>query len=160
MRHRIPTGTHIVKGKNVRFSLSFCNIKCPQSLPSSSTTSIKESDGSPNNMQPMILVAGDSFYNRIDADKLGKGKKAVINIAADGSKMEKVQKAISDFVINNPSKRVTKCFISIGTNDIRNCANGIRHQLHEIHKYISSRYKDISAISDTYPFWRLNTTST
>ena len=107
MRHRIPKGTHIVKGNNVRFSLSFRNIKCPQSLPSSSTTSIKESDGSPN--------------------KLGKGKKAVINIAAGGSKMEKVQKAISDFVINNLSKRVTKCFISIGTNDIRNCANGIRH---------------------------------
>ena len=127
MRHRIPKGTHIVKGNNVRFSLSFRNIKCPQSLPSSSTTSIKESDGSPNNMQPVILVAGDSFYNRLDADKLGKGKKAVINIAAGGSKMEKVQKAISDFVINNPYKRVTKCFISIGTNDIRNCANGIRH---------------------------------
>ena len=127
MRHRIPKGTHIVKGNNVRFSLSFRNIKCPQSLPSSSTTSIKESDGSTNNMQPVILVAGDSFYNRLDADKLGKGKKAVINIAASGSKMEKVQKAISDFVINNPCKRVTKCFISIGTNDIRNCTNGIKH---------------------------------
>ena len=63
MKHRIPKGTHIVKGNNVRFSLSFRNIKCPQSLPSSSTTSIKESDGS-----PVILVAGDSFYNRLDAD--------------------------------------------------------------------------------------------
>ena len=140
--------------------------KCPRSLPSSSTTSIKESDGSPNNMQPVILVAGDSFYNRLDTDKLGKGKKAVINIATGGSKMEKVQKAISDFAINNPSKRVTKCFINIGTNDIRNCANGIKHlksplcSFMKSIKNISSRYQDISAISDTYPFWRLNTSST
>ena len=126
MRNRIPKGTHIVKGSNVRSSLSFRSIKCPQSLPCSSTTSIKEIAYQTicNNMQPVILVAGDSFHNMLDANKLGKG---IINITAGGSKIEKVQKAISDFEINNPSKHVTKCFIIIGTNDIRDCANGIRH---------------------------------
>lgn len=138
LKHRIPKGTHIYGDSNIRYSLSF------RKLAHSSTTDTKilvsaaydtpaaASPNSPNQKntpqkKSVILIAGDSFPARLDEDKLGKSKKIVHNIAVGGSKISAVQKSIIDYVEKNPNHDVKKLFISIGTNDIRNCSNGLKH---------------------------------
>ena len=87
-----------------------------------------------------IIVTGDSFYNRLTNDRLGKREKTDIRSVAGGSRMEKVQKTTSDFVISYASKDVTKCFINIsmGTNDVRNCQNGIGNLKTPLFSFIKS----------------------
>ena len=135
MKHRVPKGNHIKGGPNTRFSLSFRKIAVktdivpakpedhdiPRCVPKDDSLKPKTAK------KHVILVAGDSFPARLDAARLSKGKKNVINIAAGGSKIDKVKKSIEDYVDQNPSVLVTKLFVSIGTNDIRFCKDGIGH---------------------------------
>ena len=95
--------------------------------PSSSPSPPAESSQSPPAKTPVVLLAGDSFFERLDTTRLSKGKKKVYNIAKGGSKINFVLKAITDFVSNNPTLEVQKLFVCIGVNDIRYCANGIGH---------------------------------
>ena len=125
LKHRVPVGQHLRGQVNVRYSISFRKI-----VPTSSTEPIPKVKEPEKNVPPkesVVLMAGDSFFERLDAARLGKNKKKVINIAKGGSKMESVLRSIDNFVKKNLSKTVSKCFISIGTNDIRNCTSGIMH---------------------------------
>ncbi len=81
----------------------------------------------PPQKTPVVLIAGDSFPARLDSLKLGKSKKVVHNIAVGGSKIATVQKSIEEYVKDNPNQDIKKLFISIGTNDIRYCKNGLKH---------------------------------
>ena len=73
------------------------------------------------------LVAGDSFAARLDPVKLGKKKVKVLNVARGGSKIQDVENQLKDFFERNDDVVVDKLIISIGTNDIRYCSNGVSH---------------------------------
>ena len=63
----------------------------------------------------------DSFVARLDSDKLGKGRKNVINLAKGENKIPDVIDSIKNFLINYSNTHVDQIFVSVGTNDIRNC---------------------------------------
>lgn len=147
MKHRVSAGNG---PSAVRYSVSFRKIsssafepppKVPPPPPKSSPSSNNYNSNNNNNNksdssskeipQPsnknIVLVAGDSFAARLDAKRLGKGKQDVHNIAKGGSKIKTVLKSLEDFAESNPLLSVKKLFLSIGTNDIRNCSEGIKH---------------------------------
>ena len=146
MKHRVLEGKSSPDHSSVRYSLSFRKIVRPgeESLATPKALKVASNIKSPDNNKSgalpvppkdstqvltknIVLVAGDSFAARLDAKRLGKGKQDVINIAKGGSKITRVQKSLEDFVKENPKLLVKKLFLSIGTNDIRNCSNGIKH---------------------------------
>ena len=88
------------------------------------------------------LVVGDSHAARLDAEKLGKGKQEVVNIAAGGAKMDMVQEQLKSYADANPGTVVKKIIVSVGTNDIRNIRdiNSLRGPLKSLCKVIDSIY--------------------
>lgn len=72
------------------------------------------------------LIAGDSHTLALDADKLGrKGRKTVFNLSQKGARIPDVRKQVEQFYLTEDlaSGRmvVDKVFLSVGTNDIREC---------------------------------------
>ena len=63
--HRVPRG----KEGGIRYSLSFRKVV-------SNPPSVKENDEIQvtNNKKKIVLLAGDSYFERLDTDKLAKGK--------------------------------------------------------------------------------------
>ena len=57
-------------------------------------------------------------------EKLGKGKQSVFKIAKGGRKIDAVLQSLNEFSADNLELDVTKLFICVGTNDIRNCHEG------------------------------------
>ena len=80
-------------------------------VPSTSTSKMKKK---------IVLLAGDSYFVRLNVDKLGKRKQSVCKIAKGGRKINDVLLYLSEFSKDNPELDVTKLFICVGTNDIRN----------------------------------------
>ena len=124
--------TELAGKSQLRYSLSFRALakKHPgpavtPPLPRPENVPAPAQDSTPK--KKICLVAGDSFAARLDKDRLGKKKLVVENIAEGGSKLFKVRQQLMDFVKSNPDTDVTKIIISVGTNDIRNCKNGINH---------------------------------
>jgi len=77
-----------------------------------------------------IVLAGDSFITGLDETKLRKKKDLTIcNIAQSGFTIAKVRQSLATFHNENCSSlQVSKLFLSIGTNDIRNFNNnGVRY---------------------------------
>lgn len=144
LKHRVPKALH--DDPAPRYSISFRKIVPPNPgiiLQPPPADKMKDPGDKPAPTPPtprksITLVAGDSFFARLDADRLGKKKQNVINIAKGGSKIDTVLKSIDNFVKNNPDKMVSKCFISIGTNDIRNCENGIMHLKQPLCNFMTS----------------------
>ena len=134
--HRVPPGTET----GTRFSLSFRRIV----LPSTSSRDLANDFGNPTppvpdhntqdhktprtkHVKKVTLLAGDSYFARLDKNKLSKGKEEVFNIAKGGRKISQVLQDIECFVHDNPDLEVKTLFLSVGTNDIRNCQQGIDH---------------------------------
>ena len=124
LQHRVTPGDSTDCSNHVRYSLSFRTFKsstCPsEAAPSQPAVS------SPQHSQVKTatsLLVGDSFLARLDASRLGKGKKNIINIAKGGSKIPDVIKAVEYFCQNpaNSGFHVDQVFVSVGTNDIRYC---------------------------------------
>jgi hypothetical protein len=144
LKHRVPPQDNPT-GPGLRYSLSFRKlahptedstdpIASPNLANVSSTTPTRASQPSSPSQQdlpkpktPITLLAGDSFFERLDSERLAKGKRRVYNIAKGGSKMITVSDSILKFTQNHPDLFVQKLFLSVGTNDIRNCSQGIRH---------------------------------
>ena len=129
--HRIPPGN---KG-GVRYSLSFRKV-LPQTP--EATTSLNNSavncdtprviPNSYRSRKKISFLAGDSYFARLDADKPGKRKQAVYNISKGGSKIDDVLQSLKKFDKEHPEIKVKKLFLSIRTNDIRNChERGVYH---------------------------------
>lgn len=144
LKHRVPAGEHIKNVSNVRHSLSFRKLATQDNeKQTTSPPPPRPSDKSPGrnsshppppptktsvpNKKGVYLLAGDSFFQRLDTFRLDKGKNKVFNIGKGGSKIDVVLKSIQGFVGKYPSYEVKKLFVSIGTNDIRYCTNGVRH---------------------------------
>jgi alkylated DNA repair dioxygenase AlkB/lysophospholipase L1-like esterase len=132
MKHRVKKG---LPGSGSRFSISFRKISLP-SIPSP----IQQQPPTDNLVPPaspkisvptkknVVLLAGDSFAERLDAKLLGKGKHDVRNIAKGGSKLHQIEAALETFSNKNSSSlNVKKLFLSFGANDIRFCSNGVKH---------------------------------
>ena len=91
--HRVAPGS---KG-GVRYSLSFRKVlpQMPIDTPSlpNSTHVLNINSDIPNTTRPkkkIVLLAGDSYFARLDADKLGKGKQTVYKISKGSSKIDAV----------------------------------------------------------------------
>ena len=142
MKHRVPRGKHVEGSSSLRYSISFRKIVQKAELDEekkeeeSPTQKADKSTKPSTSKKSIVLVAGDSFPGRLDADRLGRGKKTVVNIAKGGSSIVQVEKAIKDFVDDNPSYQVTKLFVSIGTNDSRYCKDGCRHLKEAVCKFM------------------------
>ena len=77
--------------------------------------------------QHISLVAGDSYAARLDTKLLGRGYLTVKSVAKGGATINKVKGQLEEFVVSNSNVIVDKLLISVGTNDIRYCNNGIDH---------------------------------
>ena len=145
LKHRVIPGVHQIKGKNLRYCLSFRkyvnvntnpvspikdNIKFFETLGNEkqdSKCSTNEPLDYDNQLINTVLFAGDSHFTKLDPDLLGKEKVNVINIAKGGLRICDTEATISDFCVNNSSFNIIKVFISVGTNDIRHCRRGVLH---------------------------------
>jgi alkylated DNA repair dioxygenase AlkB len=84
----------------------------------------------PSLQQPpkrICLIAGDSYAARLDVARLGRNKLNVINIAKGGAKIGHVVQQLERFSEDNPDVVVDKLLLSVGTNNLRNCYNGVGH---------------------------------
>ena len=113
----------------VRYCLSFRAISKPDN---DNSDDIKVQQSEPNTGETttkrrVYLIAGDSFAARMEVKRLAKGKMEVESVAKGGAKISKVIKQLEDYKALNPEAEVLKMVVSVGTNDIRNCANGIKH---------------------------------
>ena len=125
--HRVPPG----KAGGVRYSLSFRQIAPMTSHDANVTEPEPSTDTSPitttPNRKKIVLLAGDSFFERLDENKLGKGKQDVYKVAKGGRKIDDVYQAIESFVTDHPNLEIKTLFVCVGTNDIRHCKQGIGH---------------------------------
>ena len=137
MKHRVKQGIHNSSVSRARYSISFRKISQKSVEPLTFASPEAKSPVSSHSCSPIkretlpkkniVLVAGDSFVQRLDAKLLGKEKHDVQNIARGGSKMSEIQKSLETFSSSNPSLVVKKLFLSFGANDIRYCKDGILH---------------------------------
>ena len=77
--------------------------------------------GSPSTKKKVVLLAGDSYFHRLDEEKLGKGKQPIYKVAKGGRKIDDFLHSIKSFVDNNQNLEIKQLFICVGTNDIRHC---------------------------------------
>ena len=133
LKHRVPAGEHIINGNNVRYSLSirrFLGNKTTHDgqadCASCSTAPTNNNGRRPRAVIFAVIFAGDSHFAKLDPQRLHKDKVRVFNISKGGSKLRDVEKDLSDFYINQAHEfHVEKIFLSIGTNDIRYCQDGV-----------------------------------
>ena len=96
---------------------------------------------------PTSLIVGDSFAARLDANRVSKGTKNVINIAKGGYKIPDAIESLDTFHKDLADKEtiIDQVFISIGTNDI--C-----HSRREgVGKFKSELFKLIRRIKELFP---------
>ncbi len=161
LQHRVPPG----KKGGVRYSISFRKIAQPNSSPRmistppastspSSATTLSTPTDEPAPRQPppkkkIVLMAGDSFFERLDQNKLAKGKQTVFNVGKGGHKIDAVQRSIKTFVEEHPELEIKKLFICVGTNDIRNCQRGISHLKGPLQKLMAQ----VKLLAPTAKIW-------
>ena len=143
--HRVPPGPE----SGVRYSLSFRNLADPLSTSTSSppphhSSTPPHHPPPPNTGLPLappkkkiILLAGDSYFERLEMEKLAKGKQTVFKVAKGGRKIDAVLHSIEQFVRDHPDLELKKLFVCVGTNDIRYCQTGILHLKSPLQNFMS-----------------------
>ena len=128
VKHRVLQGDSSGSDDQIRYSISF---RRSSSTPLTvSNSELPASEDSPNvTLIPTSLLVGDSLLARLDPERLGKGKKTILNLAKGGNKICNVIDNLKAFIADSGSKKylVNQVFVSVGTNDIRFCKNGISH---------------------------------
>lgn len=140
MKHcvRPEDPSHDTSAPKVRYALSFralakrqpCTLKPVANVDINPSAQLPPPEDSPipaPQKPKLCLIAGDSFAARLDTERLGKKKLSVKNIAKGGAKIKAVKAQIEHFFLDNPDACVDKLIVSVGTNDLRNCHNGISH---------------------------------
>ena len=155
--HRIPSDD--VGG--IRYSLSFRRIvSTPLILVQEADTTPAHSERSqvPSNKRKIVLLVGDSYFDRLDTNKLAKGKQSVFKVAKGGRKIDDVLKHTKTFLDANPDFEVRKLFVCVRTNDIRYCYDkGINHlktplkNFFYIYQTIGTQRQDFYIVPITYP---------
>ena len=123
----------------------------PNELPRSRSCELKDglSEKATAPAECITLIAGDSFAERLDVGRLSKSKKKVINIAKGGSRIKHTENSIKKYVTENPNVEIEKIIISVGTNDIRHCPEGVGHLKGPL-KYLAKTIKELSPKSKVY----------
>ena len=138
--HRVPAGS---KG-GVRYSLSLMKIISQQHPatedgPDTSTRCRSADEKAPSPKEKVVLLAGDSYFDRLDVEKLAKGKQKVFKVAKGGRKIDDVQQAIRKFTSEKPNLEIKQLFICVGTNDIRYCRErGVRHLKSPLQNFLAT----------------------
>ena len=138
-------------GDQIRYSLSFRAHAMPKVVSNTITPDCNSIRSSPTNVPPqrITLIAGDSYATKLDTDRLGKGKVKVINIAKGGQKITQTENSIVTFINENPNVLIEKFLISVGTNDIRHCREGISHLKGPL-KQLCKTIKDLAPSSKVF----------
>ena len=131
MKHRVDKGENDSTSK-IRYVLSFRALTSlrdttpvKKAVP---VTVVSSNEVTPNPVtRHMCLIAGDSYAARLDTKRLGRNVLAVESVAKGGAKLEDVEKQLKEYHSENPNAEVDKLILSVGTNDIRNCRNGVNH---------------------------------
>ena len=140
--HRVCQGKTNGEEDERRFVISFRKLSPPDSSPdtdpeisfgvSSPAAKQQKSSPSPRSTPRVTLIFGDSHTIGLDESKLGrKGRKRVVNMSQPGAHIGDVRKQIESFYLSEEHASgnviVEKVFVSVGTNDIRDCReNGTR----------------------------------
>ena len=145
LQHRVLPGNNESDNDQLRFSISFRKYKNDDTNTIPVTTSNPSLATVPT--QKVSLLAGDSFLARLDAFRLGKEKKTVFNIAKGGNKIPDTIDSLRRFSSDtkNDIYLVEQVFVSVGTNDIRNCADG------RVNNFKGELFKLVRYIKDTFP---------
>ena len=130
LKHRVLQGDSSGSQDHTRYSISFR--KYGSILPRESyiqSPSEESPSSTPVSRIPASLLVGDSFLVRMDKERLEKNKKTVLNLAKGGNKIQNVIQSLHAFRNASENERylITQIFISVGTNDIRYCKNGVSH---------------------------------
>ncbi len=142
---------HMVRGDSkktpaLRYSLSFRTLRKKSNLSSATMPPSSDNAASITVQQPpprhICLIAGDSYANRLDVDRLGKKRVNVENIARGGAQLHHVIGQVKAFAAANPNTVVDKLCLSVGTNDIRYCKSigDLRPKLKSLCSYIEELY--------------------
>ena len=123
LTHRVNSGVHKDGVPDTRYSFSFRKY-IPQHQ---ATTPMNLKNESTVRKSSVILVAGDSYTARLKADKLGKMRKKVINVAKGGSTIKDVVKSLQSYADEHTNTNVLKLFLCVGTNDIQHAHHGVNH---------------------------------
>ena len=133
LKHRVLQGDSSGSDNHIRYSISFRRSNAIRRRKSADQAPrFEESPNTPpvsDNAIPASLMVGDSFLARLDKDRLGKNRKIIINLAKGGNKFRDVVQSLGTFKSNSENDKylIKQIFISVSTNDIRNCKNGIIH---------------------------------
>ena len=142
LKHRVLQGDSSGSENHIRYSISF---RRSNAVPrTDSADQAFRSDKSPNTPPvsaiPASLMVGDSFLARLDEDRLGKNRKTIINLAKGGNKFHDVIQSLRTFKSDSENDKylIKQIFISVGSNEIRNCKNGIHHLKGELFNLVRS----------------------
>ena len=154
MNHTVRAIPSVNGTNEVRYVLSFRKLANAPHPPKSnvpllshdttSNRSINTTIGRNSAMPPcedISLILGDSYAARLDPVKLGKGRLKVINLARGGSKIKDVAEQISNLekLSHKSNVRMTKIFVSVGTNDIRHIDTPTSLKIHSNSCFINSK---------------------
>ena len=124
--HRVPP---VSKG-GVKYSLSFRKLVA-QSPPTEDSVIVPtigkhehkqlSNTGSSSTKKKVVLLAGDSYFHRLDEEKLGKGKQPVYKVAKGGRKIDDILHSIKSFVDNNQNLEIKQLFVCVATSEFRYC---------------------------------------
>ena len=140
LRHRINKGTHKEEVPDLRINFSFRKYIPCEKRPSTPIKKISDHEQTEQKLN-VCLVAGDSHSARLDTEKLGKGRKRVINISRGGSTIKTVEKSLKSFADENLNVNVKTLIICVGTNDVLHTHHGVRH--------ITTPYTNLLKLSKT-----------
>ena len=152
---------HLVRGtkksstSHLRFSLSFRAL-ARRSVPAKPLPDTEEaapvvSQQIPVSQPPrrVCLVAGDSYAERLDTDKLGRNVRVVDSVGKGGAKIGHVIKQLEEYSQKNRGVVVEKLLLSVGTNNLRNCYNGVEH-LRKHFKLLCEKINELFPSSKVY----------
>ena len=130
LKHRVLQGDSSGSQHHTRYSISFR--KSGSILPRESyiqSPSEESPSSTPVSRIPASLLVGDSFLARMDKERLEKNKKTILNLAKGGNKIQNVIQSLQSFKNASENERylINQIVISVGTNDIRYCKNGVSH---------------------------------
>ena len=130
LKHRVLQGDSSGSQDHTRYSISFR--RSGSILPKESyiqSQSEESPSSTPVSRIPASLLVGDSFLARMDKERLQKNKKTILNLAKGDNKIQNVIQSLHAFknASENEWYLINQIFISVGTNDIRYCKNGVSH---------------------------------
>ena len=77
------------------------------------------------------VIFGTSMTIKVDADRLGKSGRNVVNCSKSGAKINDIHEMVENFYLNSNLVDVDKIIFSFGTNDIRFQTRNMYHKFYD-----------------------------